>query len=169
MSPRRAAAAILLACASLGAAPGCSMVLVNTVPTKPRTALLLGAPREALIEVLGPPARTDAAPFDGFDWDRAPGATPVRRDVYATSGLVRCRGEEYESDWNVYPAFLIVTLGLIEVVTLPRVIGDFVALSDECWAIYAWYDADDRLVGWGKRPIYAGCVDGESGDASDAR
>lgn len=157
MSPRRAAAAVVLAGAALTAAPGCSMILVNTVPVKPRDALRLGAPREALVEVLGPPARTDAAPLDGFERFRAPDAVPARRDVFETSGLVRCPGDEYASDWNVYPAFLIVSLGLIEVVTLPRVIGDLTTLSDECWELYAWYDAADRLVAWGKRPIYAGC------------
>jgi hypothetical protein len=76
---------------------------------------------------------------------------PAICDVYRVSGLVQIHGDPYTTDWNVYPAFVIITLGLVEVVTFPYVSVDMTARSFRRYEFRAWYDGSDELIAYERR------------------
>ena len=128
----------------------CSMLLVNTVPTKPGAALSPGASRQDLVRLLGHPQSSDHSPIPPNVQILRSGA-PCVCDVYRVSGLVQAYGDPFGTDWIDYPAFFIVTLGLSEVVTFPYVAVDMTALSFQRRELRVWYDCSGHLVAWEKK------------------
>jgi hypothetical protein len=129
----------------------CSMLLVNTVPTKTGRAVQSGAKREVLVERLGQPHHSDAAPISVTAKRFPTNSASCARDVYQVSGLTQIPGDPYESDWNVYPAFFFLSAGLTEVYLFPKVAVDMTLRSFRHYEIIAWYDCADRLVAFERR------------------
>jgi hypothetical protein len=134
----------------------CSMVLVNTIPTKTGAALRPGADRIELISRLGQPS------FTTTNLIPVPiGVTILRTnqpahicDSYKVSRLVQVGNDPYSTDWNVYPAFVIITFGLTEVVIFPYVTVDLTMRGFQHQELRVWYDDTDKLVAWGRTSKY---------------
>lgn len=72
-------------------------------------------------------------------------------DVYRVSKLVQIRDDPYTSDWNVYPAAVILTLGVMEVITFPYVVVDMTVRSLQRRELLVWYDSSDQLIAYERR------------------
>jgi len=129
----------------------CSMVLVNTIPTKPDAALQPGAWRQKLMDQLGKPQFSGARPLTTTAFVLRTNELPAICDVYRISGLVQLFHDPYVTDWNVYPAVVILSFGLSEVWTFPYVIGDLTVLSFQRYEFRAWYNSSDELIGYERR------------------
>src|SRR5437867_10371738 len=127
------------------------MVLVNTVPTKPGAAMRPGAARAELISRLGQPSMSTSVPIPAAVRLLRTNSPPCSCDIYHVSGLVQVGKDPYTTDWNVYPTFVIATLGLAEVVTFPYVVVDMTARSFQRRELRVWYDCSDELVAWERR------------------
>lgn len=126
----------------------CSMVLVNTIPTKTGAALRPGADRAELIARLGRPSATTTNPIPLGVTTLRTNQPPYFCDLYKTSRLVQVGHDPYATDWNVYPAFVIITFGLAEVITFPSVVVDMAARGFQRQEIRVWYDDTHKLVAW---------------------
>ena len=131
----------------------CSMVLVNTIPTKTGSALRPGADRSELLSRLGQPSTTTNPVPIGVTILHT-NRPPHFCDIYKVSRLVQVSGDPYSTDWNVYPAFVIITFGLAEVVTFPYVVVDLTARGFQRQELRVWYDDTDKLVAWGRTSRY---------------
>lgn len=130
----------------------CSMYLVNIVPTKPGAALRRGAHRQELVSVLGQPRSSGARPLTTTALAMVHGNQPSAYcDVYRVSKLVQIRDDPYTSDWNVYPAAVILTLGVMEVITFPYVVVDMTVRSLQRRELLVWYDSSDQLIAYERR------------------
>lgn len=127
------------------------MLLVNTVPTKVGGAVQAGATRDALVARLGRPHHSDTQPIS-LGAARFPTTNIARiRDVYHVSGLMQMHGDPYWTDWNVYPAAVILSAGLVEVYMFPYVALDMTVRSFCTYKFVAWYDSSGGLVAFERR------------------
>jgi hypothetical protein len=129
----------------------CSMLMVNTVPTKTGGALRSGASREALVARLGRPDRSDVLPVSATAKRFPTNAVACARDVYYVNGLMQMPGDPYATEWNVYPAFFFATAGIVEVFLFPYVAVDITVRSFRDYEFSAWYDCTDHLVAFERR------------------
>jgi hypothetical protein len=127
------------------------MLLVNTVPTKVGGAVQAGASREALTARLGPPHSSNTRPVSATA-KRFPTDQPACVcDVYRLTGLMQMQGDPYWTDWNMYPALVILSAGVVEVFMFPYVAVDMTGRSFRNYEFHAWYDCSNRLVAFERR------------------
>jgi hypothetical protein len=129
----------------------CSMLLVNTVPTRTGRALQAGASRDAMAARLGHPQSSNTLPISATA-KRFPTNQPAcGSDEYRVTGLMQMPGDPYDTDWNMYPALFFLTAGLSEVFLFPYVAVDMTVRSFRDYEFQAWYDCEDRLVAFERR------------------
>jgi hypothetical protein len=128
----------------------CSMMLVNTVPTS-----IDGLAREGMrgdLDVqLGQPLYSDASAIPNTV-KRFPNPKPPSVcDVYQMNGLAQMQGDPYFGGWTMYPAYVILTAGAIEVFMFPYVSVDLAVKSFKRYELRVWYDQSDRIVAYERR------------------
>lgn len=128
----------------------CSWLMTNTIPKRP--PLDPGTPRQDVIAVLGKPRHTTAfsppRPAASLPHVSAAQRTAKAdlRDEYFVSGLVQVPTDPYASEDNIYPAFFIVTGGLIEVFAFPAETADLTLRSLRWRHLWLWYDRSGKLI-----------------------
>lgn len=126
------------------------MILVNTVPTS-----IDGLAREAMrgdLDVqLGPPKYSDASAIPNTAKRLPNPRTPSVCDVYYMNGLALLGDDPYFGGWTMYPAYVILTAGVIEVFMFPYVSVDLAIRSFKRYELRVWYDQSDRIVGFERR------------------
>ncbi|HMP73291.1 MAG TPA: hypothetical protein PKE55_08515 [Kiritimatiellia bacterium] len=117
------------------------MLVVESSVT--RVPLQAGVARNKVVAILGEPRSSSM--LDAVEaGDGAAGAVQV--DVYRVSRLVQLPGDRYFYEANVYPACVILTAGLVEVVVLPVTLVDIgykAIRRDDLWVVY---DAGDEVI-----------------------
>ena len=128
----------------------CSWVMTNTIPKRP--PLRPGTPRDDVIAVIGNPRHTialsppqSAASLPNVSPEKRT-AKATLRDEYRVSGLVQTPTDPYASEDNIYPAFFIVTGGLIEVFAFPVETADLTIRSLRRRHLWLWYDRSGKLI-----------------------
>ena len=136
--------------ASLTVTASCSMVLVNTIPTKVGGALTPGSTRDELIARIGAPISTGSFPISSDATVYREHPVPASSDLYYVTGLVQVTTDPYGTQWNVYPAFVIISLGLLELVVFPFVVVDLPLRGLLKYELRTWYDSSGGLVAYRK-------------------
>ena len=126
----------------------CSMLLVDTIPTKPGAALRPRAPRQELIASLGNPRATMAVPISDSARLLCTNEPAVFCDIYRVSGLVQIDDDPYTGDWKDYPAFAVIMLGVPELFEFPYVTVDLSLRSLRRYDLEVWYSASGELIAY---------------------
>ncbi len=112
-----------------------------------------------LFRFLGSPRRTvTLVPLDAGRpaiQSRPPAATNAlcSYDQYRVSGRLQLSGDRYETDWNIYPVAVILTLGLAELINFPYTVADLTVKSLKRYDLRVGYNCADAFVGYERRRV----------------
>jgi hypothetical protein len=74
-----------------------------------------------------------------------------RYDEYHISGLLQLSGDRYETDWNIYPAFVILTCGIAEAINFPYTVSDLAIKPLQRYDFRVGYNCADALIAYERR------------------